>query len=120
MESGTGMTARAAWSLTTERVIKSLDGLDLGALLGRIEQEMPTTPKQMQCLVGHLSRQDRHQLPRTSRPRYRHRRDAGRLPRLPDPQRLHVAVWAGLDQGDSWKAGVSFCGPVIKHEIITY
>ena len=32
--------ARAGWSLTAERVVKSPDGLDLPALLGRIESEM--------------------------------------------------------------------------------
>lgn len=32
--------ARAGWSLTTERVVKSPDGLDLPALLDRIESEM--------------------------------------------------------------------------------
>ena len=34
------MAARAGWSLTYERVIKSTDGLDLTALLDRIEAEM--------------------------------------------------------------------------------
>jgi 3-methyladenine DNA glycosylase AlkD len=32
--------ARAGWSLTAERVVKSPDGLDLPALLDRIESEM--------------------------------------------------------------------------------
>lgn len=32
--------ARAGWALTAERVVKSPDGLDLPALLGRIEAEM--------------------------------------------------------------------------------
>src|SRR5262245_23302079 len=33
-------TARAGWSLTSERISKSADGLDLPALLDRIEKEM--------------------------------------------------------------------------------
>ena len=37
--------ARAGWSLTTERVVKSPDGLDLGALLDRIEKEMGKAPE---------------------------------------------------------------------------
>lgn len=37
--------ARAGWSLTTERVGKSPDGLDLGVLLDRIEEEMPDAPE---------------------------------------------------------------------------
>jgi 3-methyladenine DNA glycosylase AlkD len=34
------MAARAGWSLTAERVAKKPDGLDLGALLDRIEAEL--------------------------------------------------------------------------------
>lgn len=50
------MAARAGWSLTAERVVKSPDGLDLPALLDRIESELgkapPTTQWTMNtCLV---------------------------------------------------------------------
>ncbi|HMS56148.1 MAG TPA: DNA alkylation repair protein [Fimbriimonadaceae bacterium] len=45
MHSDDPMLARAGWSLTTERVVKSPDGLDLGALLDRIERELPTVPE---------------------------------------------------------------------------
>jgi 3-methyladenine DNA glycosylase AlkD len=34
------MAARAGWSLTTERISKSPEGLDIKALLDRIEKEM--------------------------------------------------------------------------------
>ncbi len=37
--------ARAGWSLTTERVVKSPDGLDLDGLLDRIEKEMGKAPE---------------------------------------------------------------------------
>lgn len=37
--------ARSAWSLTTERVAKSPEGLDQDALLGRIEKEMGKAPE---------------------------------------------------------------------------
>ena len=40
MQSDHPMAARAGWSLTAERVAKSPDGLDLAALLDRIEAEM--------------------------------------------------------------------------------
>ena len=40
MESGHTIESRAAWSLTTERVIKSPEGLDIPHLLDRIEAEM--------------------------------------------------------------------------------
>jgi 3-methyladenine DNA glycosylase AlkD len=49
--------ARAGWSLTSERIGKSPDGLDLPALLDRIETEMPAAPEPTQwtmnfCLAG--------------------------------------------------------------------
>jgi len=44
MESSHPMAARAGWSLTTERVVKSPDGLDLVALLDRIEAELVAAP----------------------------------------------------------------------------
>jgi 3-methyladenine DNA glycosylase AlkD len=40
MDDGDPMAARAGWSLTAEKVAKSPEGLDLGALLDRIEAEM--------------------------------------------------------------------------------
>ena len=42
MQSDHPMAARAGWSLTAERVAKSPAGLDLAALLDRIEAEMAT------------------------------------------------------------------------------
>ena len=42
MQSDHAMAARAGWSLTAERVAKSPEGLDLSALLDRIEAEMAT------------------------------------------------------------------------------
>jgi 3-methyladenine DNA glycosylase AlkD len=48
MTSDHPMAARAGWSLTTERVVKSPEGLDLKALLDRIEKEIgsASTPTQ--------------------------------------------------------------------------
>lgn len=40
MADGDRWAARAGWSLTAERVVKSPDGLDLAALLDRIESEI--------------------------------------------------------------------------------
>lgn len=37
--------ARAGWSLTTERVVKNPEGLELDALLDRIENEMENAPE---------------------------------------------------------------------------
>ncbi len=44
MDSDHPMAARAGWSLTAERIARSADGLDLSALLDRIEAEMPDAP----------------------------------------------------------------------------
>lgn len=46
------MAARAGWELTAERVAKSPDGVDLGALLGRIESEMATAPSAAQWTMN--------------------------------------------------------------------
>jgi 3-methyladenine DNA glycosylase AlkD len=56
MMSSHPMLSRAGWSLTTERVVKNPDGLDIGALLDRIEQEMGSAPSPAQwtmnfCLI---------------------------------------------------------------------
>lgn len=50
-------TARAGWSLTAERINKKPEGLDLAALLDRIESEMAAAPPATQwtmnfCLAG--------------------------------------------------------------------
>lgn len=39
------MAARAAWSLTAERISKEPEGLDLSAILDRIEKEMADAPE---------------------------------------------------------------------------
>ena len=52
MESADAMRARAGWSLTTERVIKDPVGLDLNALLDRIEAEMGDAPPMAQWTMN--------------------------------------------------------------------
>ena len=44
--------ARAGWSLTAERVVKSPDGLDLSGLLDRIESEMGTADPVVQWTMN--------------------------------------------------------------------
>ena len=46
------MAARAGWNLTAERVVKSPDGLDLPALLNRIESEMGTAAPEAQWTMN--------------------------------------------------------------------
>ena len=45
--------ASAAWALTTERVAKNPDGLDLAALLDVIEAEMRDAPDRLQWAMNH-------------------------------------------------------------------
>ena len=44
--------ARAGWNLTASRVTKNADGLDLPALLDRIEKEMPKAKPQVQWTMN--------------------------------------------------------------------
>jgi len=50
---GDDLVGRAGWSLTTERVVKNPDGLDLDALLDQIEKEMKGAPAQKQWAMNH-------------------------------------------------------------------
>lgn len=52
MESHDPMLARAGWSLTTERVVKNPDGLNLGALVDRIDRELGTAPAPTQWTMN--------------------------------------------------------------------
>jgi 3-methyladenine DNA glycosylase AlkD len=52
MESRNDMVRRAGWSLTAERIVKSPGGLELGALLDRIESEMLEQPPVVQWTMN--------------------------------------------------------------------
>ena len=47
------VVASAGWALTTERVAKKPDGLDLSALLDVIEAEMKDAPERLQWAMNH-------------------------------------------------------------------
>ena len=49
---GDPVVASAGWALTTERVVKKPDGLDLGALLEQIEAEMKEAPERLQWAMN--------------------------------------------------------------------
>jgi 3-methyladenine DNA glycosylase AlkD len=49
----TDLVGRAGWSLTTDRVVKRADGLDLDDLLGQIEMEMKGAPGPKQWSMNH-------------------------------------------------------------------
>ncbi|MGK9169590.1 DNA alkylation repair protein [Inquilinus limosus] len=50
---GDDLVGRAGWSLTTERVVKNAEGLDLSALLDQIEAEMKQAPEPKQWAMNH-------------------------------------------------------------------
>ena len=52
MEDDDGWAARAGWNLTASRIAKGADGLDLPALLDRIESEMAATPPETQWTMN--------------------------------------------------------------------
>ena len=52
MEDDDPWAARAGWSLTAERIVKSPDGLDLPALLDRIESEMGNAAPEVQWTMN--------------------------------------------------------------------
>lgn len=52
MESSDPMAQRAGWSLTAERVANAPEGLAFGALLDRIENEMPDAPAPAQWTMN--------------------------------------------------------------------
>lgn len=49
----TDLVGRAGWSLTTDRVVKNANGLDLDALLDQIERELKATPEVKQWPMNH-------------------------------------------------------------------
>jgi 3-methyladenine DNA glycosylase AlkD len=52
MKSKDPYSARAGWSLTSGRVARQSEGLDLTALLDRIEKEMPKAPSEVQWTMN--------------------------------------------------------------------
>lgn len=52
MEDTNGWAARAGWNLTASKIGKGGAGLDLPALLDRIESEMPTAPPETQWTMN--------------------------------------------------------------------
>jgi len=52
-DDGDPVVASAGWALTTDRVAKSPDGIDLPGLLDRIEAEMKDAPERLQWAMNH-------------------------------------------------------------------
>jgi 3-methyladenine DNA glycosylase AlkD len=50
---GADLVGRAGWSLTTERVVKNAEGLELEALLSQIEKELKQAPEHKQWAMNH-------------------------------------------------------------------
>ena len=98
MEDDDPWAARAGWSLTSERIAKSPDGLDVPALLDRIESEMGTCGAGSAMDDELVSCNNRYSLLQASQARHRYRREIGRLSRLSGLQGLHLSVRPDLDQ----------------------
>lgn len=52
MRSDNGMTARLGWSLTAGRITRNPQGIDISALLDRLEAEMPSAPPEVQWTMN--------------------------------------------------------------------
>jgi 3-methyladenine DNA glycosylase AlkD len=52
MDSDNSWAARAGWSLTSGRVVRKPEGLNLPQLLDRIESEMPAAPREVQWTMN--------------------------------------------------------------------
>ena len=52
MNSGNMMLARAGWSLTSGRITRSPEGIDMPAILDRIEKEMPKAASEIQWTMN--------------------------------------------------------------------
>jgi len=52
MNSGNVMLARAGWSLTSGRIIRAPEGIDIASILDRIEKEMPKAAPEVQWTMN--------------------------------------------------------------------
>ena len=104
MEDDDSWAARAGWSLTSERIAKSPDGLDLPTLLDRIESEMENAAPKSAMDDEFLSGRNWYSLLQASQARHRYRREIGSLSRLSGLQGLHLSVRPDLDQ-TKWCVG---------------
>ena len=94
------VVASAGWALTTERVAKKPDGLDLPGLLDTIEAEMKDAPDRLQWAMNHCLAQIGIEHARHRARAHRHRRAARGAEGLPDAAELHLALRADLDRRD--------------------
>ena len=97
---GDDLVGRAGWSLTTERVVKNADGLDLDALLDQIGKEMKQAPAHKQWAMNHCLAEIGIHHRATSPAGDRDRRAARRPHRLPGIAWLHATLRTGLDRRD--------------------
>ena len=89
--------ARAGWDLTAERVAKSPDGLDLPALLARIELEMADAEPEVQWTMNNTLAAIGIHFPK-QQASHRHWREVGDLSRLSRFEGLHLTLRPDLDQ----------------------
>ena len=92
------VVASAGWALTTDRVAKQPDGLDLSGLLDVIEKEMKDAPDRLQWAMNHCLAQIGIEHAEHRARAIDDRRTPEGARGLPDSAGLHVAVRADLDQ----------------------
>ena len=81
------VVASAGWALTTERVAKKPEGLDLPGLLDIIEAEMKDAPDRLQWAMNHCLAQIGIEHAEHRARAHRHRRAPGGAQGLPDARR---------------------------------
>lgn len=90
--------ARAGWDLTAERVAKSPDGLDLPALLARIEAEMADADPQVQWTMNNTLAAIGIHFATHRKRAIAIGREAGSLSGLSRLEGVHVPLRPDLDQ----------------------
>ena len=92
------VVASAGWALTTERVAKKPEGLDLPGLLDIIEAQMKDAPDRLQWAMNHCLAQIGIEHAEHRARAIGHRRAPGGAQGLPDAAELHLSVRADLDR----------------------
>ena len=93
----TDLVGRAGWSLTTDRVVKRADGLDLDGLLDQIEVRDEGCACTQAVVDEPLPCRNRHPSPHVPRSRHRHWRKAPGSHRLSGVAGLYAALRSDLD-----------------------
>ena len=106
MEDEDPKAARAGWTLTAERVVKSPDGLELKSLLDRIESEMGDADPDIQWTMNIALGETGIQFPKHRKRALKIGETLGGFRDYPHIEGLHLTLRADLDQRDGEAAGL--------------